>query len=285
MNKKKETIFITGHLGFVGKHTVKHLESLGHKVVGYDLIEGNDIRDYDKLLKMIEPDMKILHLAAVSTFFDADKDPIKVFTVNGLGTENVTRAAKEKGAERVVYSSTGSVYMPVVEDPPLTENHRAMGNSHYACAKRVGELYLLQADIPYVILRYAHLYGQGKEKEGAVGGFIDRMRRGAAPVLYGGKQSNDFCYIKDVVRANELALFTPNINEIYNIGTGEETTTEDIFEIMRKISGYNKEFDHKEQRTVDANRFFYDMSKAQKLLGFKPQWDLNKGLNDMWKLI
>ncbi|MDD4271846.1 MAG: NAD-dependent epimerase/dehydratase family protein [Patescibacteria group bacterium] len=285
MTKKTETILITGHLGFVGKHTVRRLSDLGHKVVGYDIIEGNDIRDYDKLLKMIEPGMKILHLAAVSTFWGADKDPIEAFTTNALGTKNIIQAAKAKGAERVVYASTGSVYMPIVEQPPLTENHRAMGNSHYGCSKRLGELYVLQADSPYVILRYAHLYGQGKEKEGAVGGFIDRMRRGMAPVLYGGKQSNDFCYIKDVVQANELALFTPNLNEIYNIGTGEETTTEDIFKIMRKVSGYNKDFEYQEQRLVDASRFFYDISKAQKLLGYNPQWSLKKGIEDMWNLI
>ena len=87
------------------------------------------------------------------------------------------------------------------------------------------------------------------------------------------------------MQANELALFTRNLNEIYNIGTGEETTTEEIFKIMRKISGYNKAFEHKEQRSVDATRFFYDISKARKLLGYNPQWSLKHGLEDMWKLI
>ena len=285
MIKKKEIFFITGHLGFVGQHTIKRLKDLGHRIVGYDIIEGNDIRDYDKLLKMIEPGMKVLHLAAVSTFWGADADPINAYTTNALGTKNVVQAAKAKGAERVVYASTGSVYMPIIDPPPLTENHRAMGNSHYGCSKRLGELYLLQASVPYVILRYGHLYGQGKEKGGAVGGFIDRMRRGAAPVLYGGKQSNDFCYIKDVVQANELSLFTQNLNEIYNIGTGEETTTEDIFKIMREISHYNKDFEYQDQRSVDANRFFYDISKAQKFLGYRPNWSLRKGLEDMWSLL
>ncbi len=285
MSKKTETILVTGHLGFVGMHTVKHLESLGHKIVGYDILEGNDIRDYDQLLKMIEPGMKVLHLAAVSTFHGADNDPIKAFTTNALGTKNINEAAKAKGAERVVYASTGSVYMPIIEEPPLTEKHRAMGNSHYGCSKRLGELYVLEANMPYVILRYGHLYGQGKEKEGAVGGFIDRMRRGAAPLLYGGKQSNDFCYIKDVARANELALFTENINQIYNIGTGEETTTEEIFKIMREISKYQKEFEYIGQRSVDANRFVYDMSKTKKLLGYEPGWTLRKGLEDMWREI
>src|SRR3989339_2159906 len=165
MAKKTETIFITGHLGFVGKPTVKRLLDLGHKVIGCDIIEGNDIRDYGRLLKMIKPGMRILHLAAVSTFWGADADPINAFTSNALGTKNIVQAAKEKGAERVVYSSTGSVYMPIIEPPPLTENLRAMGNSHYGCSKRLGELYLLQKNVPYVILRFAHLYGQGKEKE------------------------------------------------------------------------------------------------------------------------
>jgi UDP-glucose 4-epimerase len=129
-------------------------------------------------------------------------------------------------------------------------------------------------------LRYAHLYGEGKVGHGAVGGFLSRMERGLAPTLYGGKQSNDFTYIKDVVTANILALETPNLNEIYNIGTGEETTTEEIFNIMRKVMNYEGEFEHFEQRGVDADKFVYDTSKAEKGLGFKAVWKIENGLRD-----
>lgn len=278
MNKHR--ILITGGSGFVGSPTIKALKKKGYRVMNYDLKEGYDIRDFNQLLSTVKNGDKILHLAAVARFGEADEDPKKAFETNVLGTKNVIEVANTLGAERVVYSSTGSVYMPIKKDPPMTEDFPTVGNSVYGCTKNLGEIYVKEAEVPYVILRYAHLYGDGKIGHGAIGGFIDRMERGLAPKLYGGKQSNDFTYIKDIVDANIKALETDNTNQVYNIGTGEELTVEEVFDLLKEFFHYEKEYEREEIRTVDPDRFLFDVSKAEKKLGFKAKFNFNGGMHD-----
>lgn len=273
-------IIVTGGSGFVGANTIKMLKEKGYNIFNYDLKEGYDICDFEKLCSVINPGDKVLHLAAVARFSAADDDPYKAWTVNVEGTDCVARAAKKMGAERMVYSSTGSVYMPVEQDPPITEDFKVRGNSVYGCSKHFGELAVKRSGIPFIILRYAHLYGEGKLDNGAINGFIFRMERGLAPILYGGKQSADFTYVKDIAQANILALESEKLNEIYNIGTGEELTAEEVFKQLRQFFKYEKDFERHPIRTVDANRFVYDISKAKKLLKYNPQYSFKDGMSD-----
>jgi len=185
-------VIVSGGSGFVGKPTIHALKELGYTVFNYDILEGYDIRDRWQLESVVEKGDKILHLAAVARFAEADDNPLLAYETNVYGTRNVGKVAKAKGAERIVYSSTGSVYMPIEETGAITEEFKARGNSVYGCSKFLGEEYVRKYEVPFVILRYAHLYGEGKIGHGAIGGFIDRMERGLAPKLYGGKQGNDF---------------------------------------------------------------------------------------------
>jgi len=278
----KQRIFVTGGSGFVGTPTCKALEEKGYEVFNFDLKTGHDIRDISDLFEHIQKDDIVLHLAAIARFAEADEDPVTAFETNVEGTRNVCEASADIGVKRIVYASTGSVYMPIHEEPPITEDFKTIGNSVYGCCKNVGELYIkhIKEVVPHVILRYAHLYGEGKIGHGAIGGFIDRMERGLKPKLYGGKQSNDFTYIKDIVDANILAIETENVNEAYNIGTGEELTVEDVFDVMGDYFDYKPGYERIEMRTVDPLRFLYDMSKAEKKLGFKAKWDFKAGMKD-----
>lgn len=269
---------MTGGSGFVGTHTISALKEKGYEVFNFDLKTKHDIRQRDDLEDVIKEGDKVLHLAAVARFNDADNDPLLALETNALGTKNVAYACLRQNAERLVYASTGSIYMPIEETPPITERFKARGNSQYACTKFQGEEYIRRYRIPHIVLRYAHLYGEGKIGHGAIGGFIDRMTRGLAPVLYGGFQSNDFCAVQDIVAANLLALETPNINEVYNIGTGEELTTVAVFEILADLFGYHKDFERLPARTVDPMRFVYDISKARKMLGFEPKYNFIDGM-------
>lgn len=278
-------ILVTGNLGFVGSETQKLLDKEGHEVVGYDIMAGCDIRDKSQLKQKVGqtgPD-RILHLAAIARFAEADKDPKLAHETNVLGTKNVAEVAGLFHIP-VVYASTGSVYMPIRQEPPITEEFEACGNSVYGCTKYLGETYIKSNQMPWIILRYAHLYGKEKRMHGLIGGFMDRIQRGLAPTLYGGKQSNDFTYIKDVARANLLALTSPwdKWNQIYNVGTGEELSAEKAGEIVCKIAGWDGEVERKEQRTVDPGRFVYDCSKAERMLGFKAEYDFESGLKDMF---
>lgn len=278
-------VLITGHLGFVGSETAKYFTEKGLDWVGFDIMEGNDIRDLANLEAFIVANKptRILHLAAIARFAEADKNPQLAHEINVMGTKNIAYVSA-KYKIPVVYASTGSVYMPIHEKPPITEEFAACGNSVYGCTKFLGECYIKQHNTPYIILRYAHLYGKEKRMHGLIGGFLDRINRGLAPTLYGGKQSNDFTYILDVARANYLAVTAPwdKWFQIYNIGSGEELTAEQAGKIVCDIAGYRGKIDKKEQRTVDPGRFVYDIKKAHQMLGFKAEYTFKKGMEDMF---
>lgn len=277
-------VLITGDRGFVGTATKLCLEQNGHDVIGFDLMDRKDVRDkntFETCVKAERPD-RILHLAAVARFADADADPILAWETNAVGSRNVSRVASAYHIP-VVYSSTGSVYMPIKQKPPITEEFTACGNSQYGCSKYVGELYIRQSYSPWMILRYAHLYGNEKRGHGLVGGFLDRIQRGLAPKLYGGKQSNDFTYILDVAEANYLALMAPadKWKQVYNIGTGEELDAHSAGKMVCEAFGYDGKMEVQEQRTVDPDRFVFDCSKAERMLGFKAEFDFETGLLHM----
>lgn len=280
-------ILVTGNRGFVGSETEKLLIERGHKVVGYDLLDCRDIRDHhqvDNFVAKEKPD-RILHLAAIARFSDADQNPNLAFETNVLGTRNVGLAAKKHHVP-LVYASTGSVYMPIQDfTGSIKEDWPAKGNSVYGCTKYAGETYVRQHN-PHIILRYAHLYGKEKRMHGLIGGFVERIERGIAPTLYGGKQSNDFTYILDVAKANALALEAPwdKWNQTYNIGTGEEITAEAAGKVICDALGWDSsKVEVKEARTVDPERFLFDCSKADRMLGFKAEYDFKRGLTHMFK--
>lgn len=277
-------ILVTGSKGFVGSETCKLLRDSGHEVIDFDIMDGYDVRDKALLEAVItvERPKRILHLAAIARFADADKDPKLAAETNVLGTMNVAELAK-KYHIGVVYSSTGSVYMPIELKGSITETFPGKGNSVYGCTKYMGETFIREVN-PHIILRYAHLYGKEKRMHGLIGGFVSRIERGLAPTLYGGKQSNDFTYIKDVARANVLSLTAPwdKWNQVYNIGTGEELSAEAAGKIICKATGWKGKIEVKERRTVDPDRFNFDCSKAETMLGFKAEYSFAAGLADMF---
>jgi nucleoside-diphosphate-sugar epimerase len=275
-------ILVTGSAGFVGQASLAALTE--HQVIEYDLMGGYDIRD-EKQLGMVvsenQPD-RILHLAAIARFADADKDPLQAHATNVLGTKNVAKVASRYHVP-LVYASTGSVYMPISEEPPITEDFKVAGNSVYGVTKLMGELYVRQSRSPWMILRYAHLYGVEKRGHGLIGGFIERIERGLAPTLYGGRQSNDFTYIADVARANRLALEASydRWGEVYNIGTGEELTAEDAGRMVCDAWGYSGDTLVIPARSVDPERFVYDTAKATRMLGFTAEYSFKMGMAEM----
>jgi len=265
----------------VAHHTIPLIEEAGYEVFCFDLVDGQDICRAGDLRDVLEPGCKVLNLAAVSRFLHADEDPPEAYRVNVGGVAVLFGVAQEVGVERVVHASSGSVYMPVW-NTPITEDHPVIGsNSHYSRSKALGEEIIGRYHVPHVVLRYSHLYGPLKWHGGLIDSFLTRIARGAAPVLYGGPQSNDFAYVEDIARANLLALETEHIDQRFNIGTGEATTTDEAVAILAELTGYRGEVDRRPIRPFDPMRFVLDISKARRLLGFEPRWSFRAGLEHM----
>lgn len=277
-------VLITGSEGFVGAETKRLFQSKNIDVFCYDLMLGYDIRDEEQLDMICcdyAPDV-VLHLAAIARFSDADRDPKLAHEINVEGTKSVVKVCKKHHIP-LVYSSTGSVYMPITEEPPITEDFKTSGNSVYGCTKLMGEKYVEQ-HCPHIILRYAHLYGPEKRGHGLIGGYWDRIKRGLKPKLFGGSQSNDMTYVKDIAKANFLAVTASwdKWMQVYNIGTGEEMSAQRAGDIICDLLGWEDGVEKLEGRTVDPSRFVYNIEKARVWLGFDPDYDFRRGLEDMF---
>jgi UDP-glucose 4-epimerase len=292
------SVVVTGANGFVGIHTVRRLLDEGYNVSAVDIsdsrmqsefgsnkhctITRGDIVAQD-MRRIIEKDTKVLHLAAVPKFAEAREDPQKAVRVNIEGTLNIMQACIEKKAERLVYSSTGSVYSPSVP-VPIREDAAREPTSVYGLTKKQAEdwIFFYGNRLPYIILRYAYVYGKGKDW-GAVGAFLQRIKEGRQPAVYGGKQTNDFIYIRDIVQANLLALETDRTRQVYNIGTGRATSIKDVCELCLKAAATDLKMKIEPAREFDFPVFVYDISKAQTLLGFDPKWNISDGVEDILK--
>jgi len=290
-------VIVTGANGFIGIHTVRELLKKGYNVEAVDVkteglkefsndkrcaIRNMDILDED-FKNLIERGDKVLHLAAVARFETAESNPQLAVRVNVEGTLNVIEACIEKKADRLVYSSTGSVYSlnaPV----PLREDAPREPSSVYGLTKKMAEDWIMfyGGQLPYVILRYGYIYGKGKDW-GAVGAFMKRLSNNERPVVLGGNQTNDFVYVKDVVEANWLALETRYTNQAYNIGTGRATSIRDVCEYCIKAMESDLKMKIEPARTFDYPIFVYDISKARTLLRFEPEWNVLNGITDMVK--
>jgi len=288
-----ERVVVTGSSGFIGRHTIRELCRRGYSVVALDIVEGleeesDGVRYFDcditeGVSQYIEKEDRVLHLAAIAKFDQAARDPSQAIKVNVQGTLNVIQACIDKGAERLVYGSTGSVY-PRDPPVPITEDTERKPSSIYGLTKMMAEdlIFLFGDKLPYIILRYGYVYGKGKDW-GAVGTFLRLLKEGKHPVIYGGRQTNDFTYVKDIVEANISALETPFTNKVYNIGTGKPTSIFEVFEICQRALGIDVKPTLDPPRPFDFSDFVYDTSKAEKLLGFKAKWSLAEGIQDSLK--
>ncbi len=289
-------VVVTGANGFVGLHTVRGLRDEGYNVLAVDIMDSKLKAEFkedkrckvatmnildENLKRVIKEGDKVLHLAAIPRFDEAKRDSQKAVRVNVEGTLNVIQACIEKKAERLVYSSTGSVYSSNVPIP-IREDARREPDSIYGLTKKQAEdwIFLYGENLPYVILRYGYVYGKGKDW-GAVGAFLKRLKEGKRPVVFGGRQTNDFIYIKDIVQANLLALETEHVRQAYNIGSGRATSIKDVCELCIKAMKTNLTMEIKPARVFDFPVFVYDISKAQTLLNFDPKWNLLNGVEDV----
>ncbi len=293
-------ILVTGGAGFIGSNVVDEYIKQGHKVVIVDnLFSGKkeNINKEAKFYKMDIRDKKILnilkkekidiinHHAAQISVPDSVKNPAFDAEINILGTLNLLQCAKEAKIKRFIFiSSGGTVYganakLPATEDMPVT------ADNPYGISKVTGEHYVRffsnQYNIRYVILRYSNVYGPRQIPHGEAGVvsiFINKILKNEPPVIFGrGKCIRDYVYVGDIARANVLAL-TNATNEAVNIGTGIKTDVNKLYSIICKVTDFNKKPIMGPYREGDILANYLDIKKANKVLKWQPEINLEEGI-------
>jgi len=296
-------ILITGGAGFIGSHVVDAYLAAGHEVgVVDDLSTGTrenldprasfwqvDIRsaDLEAVLADLRPDVINHHAAQMSVSASA-RDPRRDADINILGTLNLLEAAVRHGVRRVIFASTGGAIYGDQDSVPTAETIFPKPVSPYGVAKLAVEQYLhaFQAmhGLRAIALRYSNVYGPRQNPHGEAGVvaiFSRGILEGRELTVNGdGAQTRDYVSVEDVVRANMLATKAPLDQgvPILNIGTGTETSVNDLVRLSREIAGKDVPWRHGPPRLGEQRRSSLECSLAKRFLGWEATTDLRRGL-------
>jgi dTDP-glucose 4,6-dehydratase len=303
--KKKQLCLVTGGAGFIGSNLVEGLLSKGYRVrvldnlstgkrdnlarVGsrIDFLKG-DLRSDKDVAKAVRGALYVFHLGAISNVPQSVEQPLVTHEVNVTGTFRLLQASREAGVKRFIFTSSSSVYGETDKFPSI-ETDLPHPESPYAASKIMGEYYCRNFSELYgletVALRYFNVFGPRQNPKSryacVIPIFLKCILDGVPPeVHWDGKQSRDFVYVEDVVAANLLAMKKPGISgEAFNIGSHSEARVIDCLNGIRKILGVKKvKVVHTPKRAGDVRRTFADISKAKRLLGYRPSVSFVKGL-------
>lgn len=260
----------------------------------FTLMKG-DIRNPETCIQACQNVDYVLHEAALGSVPRSIDDPLLANSCNVDGFLNMLVAARNAGVKRFVYAASSSTYGDS-EKSPKVEDEIGKPLSPYAVTKYVNELYAEVFAGVYnfrtIGLRYFNVFGPRQDPKGAYAAVIplwfDGIINGKTIQIYGdGKTSRDFCYIDNCVQANLLAACTEDdkaTNQVYNVAFGERTTLNQLFQLIRESvvqfhpSVTTKKAIYKDFRRGDVRHSLADISKAEHLLGYYPEFSVNTGL-------
>ena len=303
-------ILVTGGAGFIGSNLVAHLlqnpqvelvRVLDNLATGslnnmeefkdhpkFEFIQG-DIRNFETCMQACKDIDLISHQAALGSVPRSINDPLTTNEVNITGTLNIFTAAKENKIKRVVYAASSSTYG---DHPGLPKVEDKIGNplSPYAVTKYVNELYArVYANLyglELIGLRYFNVFGPKQNPQGAYAAviplFVKAVLENEPPVINGdGEHSRDFTFVGNAVLANDRALFTSNqdaVNQVYNIAFGEQTSLNQLLEIIKELAGSDLTPKYGNERVGDVKHSLADISKAKDLLDYHPSVSVKDGM-------
>lgn len=296
---------VTGGAGFIGSALVRLLveHGAGKIVVVDNLLTGRetnldevrgaidfhraDIRRYDEIKDLVQDAEAVFHLAAIPSVPRSISDPVPSHEANIDGTFQVLRAARERGARRVVYAASSSAYggsdvLPKVEC--MTPDPK----SPYALQKLTGEYYARVFSTCFgletVSLRYFNVYGPRQDPSspysGVISLFMTAVLRRQSPLIHGdGEQSRDFTYVEDVVDLTWKAASAPGVSgNVYNAGNGNRYTLNQLWDILQELEGVRIAARHGPPRAGDVRHSQADTSAARRDLNLSPRFSLTEGL-------
>jgi UDP-glucose 4-epimerase len=307
VNLSGKKIVVIGGAGLIGSHTVDALtrEDVGEIVVFDNFTRGTDenladalrdprvrVNEYggdimqtDVLARALEGAHGVFHFAALWLLHCQDF-PRSAFDVNVRGTFNVLEACVAAGVERLVYSSSASVYGDAVEEP-MTEDHPFNFENFYGATKVCGEAMARamfhRFDLPFVGLRYMNVYGARQDYKGAyiavIMKMLDNIDRGDPLVLYGdGSQAYDFVYVGDCAAANVCAMKADTANRFYNVGGGVRTSIRELAERLLEITGSDVGIRYEPEGVSFVKNRIGSTEQAEREIGFRAEVDLDDGL-------
>ena len=314
MDLEGKSILVIGGAGFIGSHVVEELlRKKISKVTIYDNFargklsniakqlrdprceifpDGGDIRDVDVLAAAVSKADAVIHLAAM-WLLHSKEYPRTAFEVNVQGTYNVLEACVNNKIERLVYSSSASVYGDAVE-LPMTESHPFNNRNFYGATKIAGEAmaraFYDRYGLNYVGLRYMNVYGPYQDQTAAYTGVIpimlNKIDEGVTPIINGdGSQSYDFISARDVARCNVAALESDTTDEFFNVGTGVQTSIKELCDLILKLRNSDLKVTYKPYTKEDIRRLVQNRigstEKATELLGFTFKDELEFGLKEL----
>jgi UDP-glucose 4-epimerase len=250
---------------------------------GAELHVGDIRTDAGSVFEQARPDV-CFHLAAQADVITSVGRPDFDADVNVLGTIRVLEAARAVGA-KIVFSSTGGAIYGECEEPAREDRER-LPISPYGISKLAGEEYLAGWNrlhgTSHVSLRLANVFGARQESTlegGVIAIFLDRMAAGDPVLIFGdGEQTRDFVYVKDVVDAALAAV--DHQGGVLNVGTGAATSVNELFAACARVTGYEREAEHRPARAGDILRSVIDPARAQAELGWSPRRSLDEGLHE-----
>ncbi|WP_282134425.1 SDR family oxidoreductase [Seonamhaeicola maritimus] len=310
---KDNRFLVTGGAGFIGSNLVAYLLKYGAKKVrvldnfsngyqenldefrshpSFELVEG-DIRDLNTCAAVMKNMDYVSHQAALGSVPRSIKDPATTNAVNISGFLNMMIALKESPwVKRMVYAASSSTYGDS-KKLPKTEEHIGKPLSPYAVTKYVNELY---ADVfgktyntDVIGLRYFNVFGPKQSPHGAYAAviplFMQALKDGESPMIHGdGGQTRDFTFIDNAVQANIKGFFASEAagNDVYNIACGERIDLNRLWNDLKIAAGSDIEAVYGPPRPGDVRDSLADISKAQQLLGYEPQFTVTEGLQLTW---
>jgi UDP-glucose 4-epimerase len=298
-------VLVTGGAGFIGSHVVDGLLAAGYECrVIDDLSTGRftnirehvkegsvgffegDIRDAEAVGKSMHDASAVVHLAAVTSVPFSVEHPDLTRDINVRGTVTLLDSCVKSGIEKLVLVSSCSVYGQP-DYLPIDENHRTCPCSPYAGSKLVAEeeceRFREKYGLDLTVLRLFNVYGprQGWSPYSAViAQFVDRVRHRMPLVIFGdGSQTRDFVHVSDVAGVVQRALESHGTEGgFFNIGSGKPTTINDLAKTVLVLAGGDSGVVHEKARIGDVEHSHADISKADKILGYRPKVGLEDGL-------
>jgi UDP-glucose 4-epimerase len=293
-------VLVTGGAGFIGSHLVDRLIQEGHEVVVVDNLSTGKRRNLNRAARFFKLDIQswrlervfrnerpnlVMHLAAQMDVRKSVEDPTFDAQVNVLGTLNVLQQSIKHGVRKVVFSSSGGAIYGEQEIYPAPESHVTKPLSPYGISKLCGEQYLSYYQrvngLQVVALRYANVYGPRQDPEGEAGVvaiFIQKLLNNEQAIVNGnGRQTRDFVYVEDVVEAN-LAAMGQDIQGTFNVGTGEETSINDLLRVLVQHTNSTCKEVHGPAKGGEQARSVIDSGKLRQELSWESKTELSEGL-------